>query len=150
MNYWQEGNVEDIEWEDDCIRAVVLGTEYYEVKIYLSNDRVDEMYCTCLYAEDGNACKHMAAVLYVVEEGTCSSEEKSSADISQWQSIIENMSEEKLRSMLTAIVSADKHLQEIVILRSQDSVERILLHLRCMGCALSRLFMRRSGSSIRR
>ena len=26
------------------------------------------MYCTCPYADDGNNCKHMAAVLYEIEE----------------------------------------------------------------------------------
>lgn len=60
--------VHDIVRTDDRITAEVDGTETYFVKIMLEEDEVSDMYCTCPYAEGGNCCKHMAAVLYAVEE----------------------------------------------------------------------------------
>ena len=66
--YYLEGAVEDISREDDVISATVSGTELYEVEIFLDHDEVYDMDCDCPYAEDGNYCKHMAAVLYELED----------------------------------------------------------------------------------
>ena len=65
--YFLEGAVENISKEDDVISATVSGTQLYEVEIYLDNGEVSDMECDCPYAEDGNYCKHMAAVLYELE-----------------------------------------------------------------------------------
>ena len=65
--YFPEGAVENISKEDDVISATVSGTQLYEVEIYLDNGEVSDMECDCPYAEDGNYCKHMAAVLYELE-----------------------------------------------------------------------------------
>ena len=41
------------------------------------NDReIEEMECTCPYAEDGNYCKHMAAVLYAAEKEPACNEDR--------------------------------------------------------------------------
>lgn len=37
-------------------------------EIEIEEDRVYDMHCSCPYAEEGNYCKHMAAVLYKIEE----------------------------------------------------------------------------------
>ena len=65
--YFLEGAVENISKEDDVISATVSGTQLYEVEIYLDNGEVSDMEGDCPYAEDGNYCKHMAAVLYELE-----------------------------------------------------------------------------------
>ena len=66
--YYLEGAVENIDKEDDVISATVSGTELYKVEIYLDNGEVNDMKCDCPYAEGGNYCKHMAAVLYEFED----------------------------------------------------------------------------------
>lgn len=50
--------------------AVVLGSDYnmYSVSICLSGSEVESMKCNCPYAQSGRTCKHMAAVLYAIEE----------------------------------------------------------------------------------
>lgn len=63
-DYYCDGAVENIEIGRDDIRADVVGTEDYEVEISLNDGKVTDMYCSCPYAEGGNNCKHMAAVLY--------------------------------------------------------------------------------------
>ena len=52
----------------DVIEAVVEGTEYYKVKINYDGRFVLDAYCSCPYAADGNYCKHMAAVLYEIDD----------------------------------------------------------------------------------
>lgn len=62
--YYSEGTVEDIDISDKLITAVVWGSEGYKVEITLSDGEIEDMYCSCPYAADGEYCKHMAAVLY--------------------------------------------------------------------------------------
>lgn len=52
--------------------ANVYGTSYdhYNVSVRLSGSSVESMGCTCPYAQSGRTCKHMAAMLYVLEEQT--------------------------------------------------------------------------------
>lgn len=64
MAYYCLGRVEDLEIYEDEITAVVEGSEPYDVSIELDEDGVSGMECTCPYAEGGENCKHMAAVLY--------------------------------------------------------------------------------------
>ena len=52
----------------DEVNAVVSGSDDYEVSIYLSDGEIEDMYCDCPYASDGNNCKYMAAVLYLLED----------------------------------------------------------------------------------
>ena len=54
---------------EDGYKAVVSGSEDYSVEIVIENGKVLSMVCDCPYAEDGNNCKHMAAVLYEIEGG---------------------------------------------------------------------------------
>lgn len=62
--YYSEGTVEDIDISDKLITAAVWGSEGYKVEITLSDGEIEDMYCSCPYAADGEYCKHMAAVLY--------------------------------------------------------------------------------------
>lgn len=66
-DYYEEGNVKSILISEELIRADVCGTEDYEITIQLKDGRIDDAYCSCPYAADGNYCKHMAAVLYCAE-----------------------------------------------------------------------------------
>lgn len=51
------------------MEAVASGTENHGVEIELGRGGSSAcMFCTCPYAAEGNTCKHMAAVLFVMEE----------------------------------------------------------------------------------
>ena len=69
-DYYCDDRVEVLKVTDDCIEARVNGTEDYRVEISLSFGEVEDMYCSCPYAEDDRNCKHMAAVLYQWTEGS--------------------------------------------------------------------------------
>lgn len=67
-NYYCSHAVENLDCSDNVIHASVSGSEDYEVEISLSDNDIENMYCSCPYASDGTNCKHMAAVLYEWEE----------------------------------------------------------------------------------
>lgn len=67
-DYYVEEAVDHLEASSDKIIADVCGTDDYEVEISVAGDNVTEMFCSCPYAEEGNNCKHMAAVLYAWSE----------------------------------------------------------------------------------
>ena len=62
-DYYASGAVDSPRWDGTTISATVHGTENYTVEIDIDGGRVDDMYCSCPYAEEDN-CKHMAAVLF--------------------------------------------------------------------------------------
>lgn len=67
LNYYEMGFVYDLQSTEDGFEAKVEGTEDYHVEIEIQDDRVYDMTCDCPYANDGHYCKHMAAVLYEIE-----------------------------------------------------------------------------------
>ena len=86
-DYYEAGLVGEVCRSNYGYEAEVEGSELYHVEIDVSNDVIQDMYCSCPYAEGGNNCKHMAAVLYKFEnegelEDVCSKEEwKSYLDV---------------------------------------------------------------------
>ena len=68
FDYFEEGNVMELARTQEGYRALVAGTENYEVEISIRDEKVYDMGCDCPYAADGYYCKHMAAVLYTIEE----------------------------------------------------------------------------------
>ena len=111
--YYMEGAVEDIDKEDDVISATVSGTWLYEVEIYLDNNEVHDMECDCPYAEDGNYCKHMAAVLCELEH--TDNAEKPSVKESIGD-IVNAANEATVRSFLTDVLENDEKLKQRFIL----------------------------------
>lgn len=74
--YYQDGYVEKIDIKDGHITAKVEGTNLYSVDIDFDGEEVVYMTCDCPYAEEGNNCKHMAAVLFKFEEILSDEDEK--------------------------------------------------------------------------
>ena len=81
-SYFHTGAVESLEYDGESITAVVYGTEDYDVEISLSGGQVEEMYCSCPYAERGN-CKHMAAVLFAASADSF----PDSGSVSKWKTV---------------------------------------------------------------
>jgi hypothetical protein len=71
LKYWSDGAIRQIVGNNGSYSAVVSGGDDYEVTITKnSQGDVEDMNCDCPHAEDGNNCKHMAAVLYALDEAT--------------------------------------------------------------------------------
>ena len=130
-NYHAEGLVHNLHIDFDCITADVEGTDDYEVEIFLDEDMVVEMTCTCPYAEDGTSCKHMAAVLFAAEAEEQVSDTPSKAECNRsqpilWRETLEQLSAEQMREFLTSIICNDMRLQELIVLRYREQNPELL------------------------
>ena len=128
-NYWDDGCVERLCQDGGTVTAVVSGTEDYDVEIEMGRGgSIEYMSCTCPYAEEGNNCKHMAAVLFAMEE-----EKEEQSDIPHngegcsnlsWQEALNGLSPEEMRQILSELAQSDRGLQErIVSLHGQPALE---------------------------
>ena len=94
-------NVKNLEITDNIVKAVVSGTENYDVKISMDDY---SMSCTCPYFERAN-CKHIAAVLYYLEEKkheNITAEFESSPDIEELFDTVD--SKDKLDFLLDLLI----------------------------------------------
>ena len=71
--YFMSGKAKRLQEGDDGFSATVRGSRNYYVSIRTRWGKEEEewitgMSCTCPYAREGNICKHMAAVLYLIED----------------------------------------------------------------------------------
>ena len=66
--YYSHNRVKNLTFENNVFKARVSGERSYEVRIEVDEDEIISMNCSCPYALSGQRCKHMAAVLYAIEE----------------------------------------------------------------------------------
>ncbi len=109
LEYARKGNVTNLIKDPDCIHATVRGSEYYSVRIAYSGEKITDAFCTCPYAAKGEWCKHIAAVLYVADNGSEQSDESH---------LPYNINEEP--DIEEIIRSADRKNMEIVLLQIAD------------------------------
>lgn len=145
--YFDEGRVSDLERTEDGYTATVEGTEEYEVEILLDGDSIEDMICDCPYAEDGNACKHMAAVLFAVSAAE-SSKEKAPAKKERLTpaSLVEIIPDSQLRPLLTELISADEKLYRTLLLRyGETSLDECIKTLKKELASIGRQYAGRDG-----
>ena len=65
--YYEDDSVEDVLLKGNIVTAKVLGTDAYDVSVEIDNGIFIDGDCTCPYASDGSYCKHMAALLYYLD-----------------------------------------------------------------------------------
>ena len=120
-SYYFDGAVLELHKTEHGYHGVVEGTEDYEVDIEMKGGRICEMYCSCPYAEGGNNCKHMAAVLFEIEEQseedilteeTCQDDQEQEVE-----EIIERIPEEELRSFVKEIAAQNSEIRNILMTR---------------------------------
>lgn len=120
--YYYNGAVQDLEKTEHGYHAVVEGTEDYEVDIEIEDGQICDVYCTCPYADDGNNCKHMAAVLYEIEEqeGSDSLTEGFSGSEQaeeELEEVIEKIPETELRSFVKQLAGRDDEIRNTLMTR---------------------------------
>ena len=136
-SYYFDGAVLELHKTEHGYHAVVEGTEDYEVDIEMEGGRVCEMYCSCPYAEDGNNCKHMAAVLFEIEEQngedilteeTCPDDQEQ-----ELEEIIERIPEEELRSFVKGIAAQDSEIRNTLMTRYAVKIDEKQMNLLKQG-----------------
>lgn len=68
-DYYHSDRILDIWCQKDYVTAYVGGSEIYKVKLKFDKNEISVFYCSCPYFHDeDNLCKHVAGVLYYLEE----------------------------------------------------------------------------------
>lgn len=107
-DYFSNGHVVELEEEGFLVCAKVSGSQEYQVKIRSDSDGVLRMACDCPYAERGENCKHMAAVLFALEDVP-------EPERTDWQTALEQLPVEKLRELLRDLAVGDHALQARIV-----------------------------------
>ena len=116
LNYYEEDCIALLEQTSTGYTAVVEGTDDYDVEIDIRDGRVYDMTCTCPYAAEGNYCKHMAAVLYEIDEResdtkkTVNSLQTAQNREKELKEIVEGIPVEDLREILFTLATSDNFL----------------------------------------
>ena len=136
-SYYFDGAVLELHKTEHGYHGVVEGTEDYEVDIEMEGGRICEMYCSCPYAEGGNNCKHMAAVLFEIEEQseedilteeTCQDDQEQEVE-----EIIERIPEEELRSFVKGIAAQDSEIRNTLMTRYAVKIDEKQMDLLKQG-----------------
>ena len=128
-DYYQCGAVVSLVKTEDGYEAIVEGSEDYEVEIELSGNGIWEPFCSCPYAEDGNACKHMAAVLYQIEQEGAEAEKtntgkKENRDRKQkLEETINEIPEKELRGLLLKFACQDDSLGNRILMEYAEKMD---------------------------
>ena len=122
--YYYDNAVVEFSKTESGYRAVVEGTEDYEVVIQVRDNAVEEMFCSCPYAEGGNNCKHMAAVLFEIEdtEDSVSIENDLPDESEKLVDIIASMSEVDAKLLLLNLASKDPELRNLIIFKHAKEI----------------------------
>ena len=106
-DYYRREKVEILEYTEDKAEAVVSGSDDYSVSIVFDDGEIDEMYCDCPYACDGSKCKHMAALLYALDDLS----EKTQTDSVDADTLINEASPELIREFLIKSLTYNEELK---------------------------------------
>ena len=125
--YARSGAVQHIIRKKDEIEAVVEGSEYYKVKMNYDGHYVLDAYCSCPYAHEGNYCKHMAAVLYEIDNDGKDDHEFGETDYEETVS-----DDDKPISIDELISKADRTLLERILMNLAAGDEQAESRIRVM------------------
>lgn len=108
------------------------------------------MFCDCPYAEDGNYCKHMAAVLYEITEGQAESTEntpdKCGRDRNELEKTIENIPEAEIRGLIFELALGDESLRNrILTVYAEEIGEKRMIRLKKEVDGITYRYSDRSG-----
>ena len=124
-DYYQESAVTDLrETGKGKYRAKVRGTEDYSVEIEMEDGVPVIMECDCPYADDGNNCKHMAAVLYAIENRRPHEDNMVTDDIPEDESaekIISRIPDSDLRPVMIDLCQKDEDVRRQLLRVSQKT-----------------------------
>lgn len=118
-DYYHRSLVENVKIEEGQITGVVRGTSDYFVEIIREDEEIIDLSCTCPYADSGNSCKHMAAMLFYVESninhGTTKSQEESVKEL------VEEVNTEVLKDFVIDLFLEDDRLFQ----RFKNTVKKV-------------------------
>lgn len=117
LDYYKSGAVKEFEFSDGCCSAIVEGSYDYNVSIEFDGGDILDMECDCPYAEDGEYCKHEAAVLFYIDEQkrTNNEKHKESTSFDGIEKMIASLDEKTVKKLLYDAVVDDPSLLDSIV-----------------------------------
>lgn len=138
--YYEAGAVKQVTAVECGFEAVVEGSEDYEVEIEVQDGEVGDMWCSCPYAADGNYCKHMAAVLYEIEEGGKGDSfagavenwaKKYDEEKQELKDVILGIPESEVRNILFELAASNELLKNRILMEYTENItEKQMLRMK--------------------
>ena len=129
-SYYNNGAVQNLRKTAEGYEAYVSGTVRYEVEIEMENGKVEYMSCDCPYADSGENCKHMAAVMYAIEKqenGTIETNGKSGRKKQtakeNLQDIVDSIPEAELRDYVYNLAKDNKSIENYIRINHGSSID---------------------------
>ena len=118
-DYAISGHVGDLKVDENRISAIVHGSSPYKVSIDLNNGSPTKMSCNCPYADGGNRCKHMAAVLYKAGEYFGKPEDMRKTNVT---GLLENADRQELITFIDELAMNDSTIANLLRARFARSL----------------------------
>ena len=125
--YYEDGLVEDVLLKGNIVTAKVLGTETYDVSIEIDNGIFIDGDCTCPYASDGSYCKHMAALLYYLDNENLDENNNYTPKEKKIRDSLKNINKTELDDFLVELLTEDKNIYDKFRLRFNKSFPRLTI-----------------------
>lgn len=124
--YFRQGLVNELDYDERGISAVVSGSYDYDVQIVFNGRRIEYLSCDCPYAEEENNCKHMAAVLYAWEKDLKAPfhPEKKKEPVITLEEAVQSLSEEQAKDLLLEYAKKEEHLRNRILIMATGQVDR--------------------------
>ncbi|MGB3368649.1 MAG: SWIM zinc finger family protein [Acidaminobacteraceae bacterium] len=130
-DYFASGLIKELEYVDDEITARVDGSSLYDVRVTIVEECIEDMFCDCPYFSDGNNCKHIAAVLYAVNNKHHEIIKEEDHKSESFESILDRLSKEELIDFLKKEMKLDDTMINRFSMRFHtfDESEMLSAHL---------------------
>ena len=141
-DYYANDCVLSIRKTEDGYDGIVSGTEDYLVHIHtfdINDEAGFAMDCTCPYAADGEHCKHMAAMLFAIEEmtkppdsstiGVTGYSHDSSQKKNKLRDIVDALHPDIVRQELTDILEDSENLRARFMMKYERTEENITAYI---------------------
>ena len=125
--YYEDGLVEDVLLKGNIVTAKVLGTETYDVSVEIDNGIFIDGDCTCPYASEGNYCKHMAALLYYLENENLDENNNYTTKEKKIRNSLKNINKTELDDFLVELLIEDRDVYDKFRLRFNKSFPRLTI-----------------------
>ena len=112
-NYYLEGLVDDVFVDGNTISASVDGTEVYSVEVTIDRKKVVDSYCTCPYFEDNGECKHIAALLYYINNKDIMEYDKITSKKQNIKDVLNKIDINDLKSFLVDLLNSNERIYDI-------------------------------------
>lgn len=123
VDYYHDGRVLNLKSNGNRITAEVEGSEIYTVSVMFDSEKntIMDHSCDCPYGEDGTPCKHLAAVLYAIQDEDSPQTAKDN-DEHTVEDLVNMLSEQQMRDLLIRFAKNNSFISEVLQLTVTKSV----------------------------